>query len=87
MENGAHRGRGGRIVGTARPEVQSARLMARDGIDAAAAQARIDAQWPLAEKVAVASEVIDNSCDREALRAQVDGLHARLVAAFVQPGS
>lgn len=87
VENGAHRAMGGLIVVTARPEVQSARLMARDGIDAAAAQARIDAQWPLAEKAAVATEVIDNSGDREALRAQVDELHARLVAAFVQPGS
>lgn len=82
VENGAHRGMGGLIVVTARPEVQRARLMARDGIDAAAAQARIDAQWPLEKKVAVATEVIDNSGDREALRAQVEGLHTRLVEAF-----
>ncbi|MBP6829911.1 MAG: dephospho-CoA kinase [Deltaproteobacteria bacterium] len=82
VENGAHRAMGGLIVVTARPEVQRARLMARDGIDAAAAQARIDAQWPLEKKVAVATEVIDNSGDREALRAQVLGLHTRLVEAY-----
>ena len=87
VENGAHRALGGLIVVTARPEVQRARLMARDGIDAAAAQARIDAQWPLAQKVAVATEVIDNSGDREALREQVERLHARLVAAFGPAGS
>jgi len=82
VENGAYRAMGGLIVVTARPEVQRARLMARDGIDAAAAQARIDAQWPLEKKVAVATEVIDNSGDREALRVQVAGLHTRLVEAF-----
>ena len=81
VENGAHAALGGLIVVTARPEVQRARLMARDGIDATAAQARINAQWPLAKKVAVATEVIDNSGDREALRAQVDALHARLCSA------
>jgi dephospho-CoA kinase len=78
VENGAHASMGGLIVVTARPEVQRARLMARDGIDAAAAQARIDAQWPLEKKVAVATEVIDNSGDREALQAQVEALAARL---------
>jgi dephospho-CoA kinase len=78
VENGAHRALAGLIVVTARPEVQRARLMARDGVDAAAAQARIDAQWPLEKKVAVATEVIDNSGDREALRAQVEGLYTRL---------
>lgn len=78
VENGAHAAMAGLIVVTARPEVQRARLMARDGIDAAAAQARIDAQWPMEKKVAVATEVIDNSGDREALAAQVEGLYARL---------
>ena len=81
VENGAHKAMGGLVVVTARPEVQRARLMARDGLDAAAAQVRIDAQWPLAMKVAVATEVIDNSGDREALRAQVAGLHTRLLEA------
>lgn len=85
VENGAHRALGGLVVVTARPEVQRARLMARDGLDEAAAQARIDAQWPLEEKIAVATEVIDNSGDREALRAQVEGLHRRLVEAHGAP--
>ena len=80
VENGVHKSLGGLIVVTARPEVQRARLMARDGIDAAAAQARMDAQWPLEKKVAVATEVIDNSGDRAALEAQVAALHERLTA-------
>lgn len=82
VENGVHRSLGGLIVVTARPEVQRARLMARDGIDAAAAQARMDSQWPLEKKVAVATEVVDNSGDRAALEAQVAALYARLATAF-----
>lgn len=39
---------------------QRARLQARDGFDAAAADARIAAQWPLAEKAKLATVVIDN---------------------------
>lgn len=81
VENGAHRMLGGLIVVTARPEVQRARLMARDGLDERAAQARIDAQWPLEKKVAVATEVVDNSGDRAALEAQVAALYERLAAA------
>ncbi len=80
VENGVHKSLGGLIVVTARPEVQRARLMARDGIDEAAAQARMDAQWPLEKKVAVATEVVDNSGDRAALEAQVAGLYERLMA-------
>jgi len=80
VENGVHRSLEGLIVVTARPEVQRARLMARDSIDAAAAQARMDAQWPLEKKVAVATEVVDNSGDRAALEAQVAGVYGRLMA-------
>lgn len=41
-------------------EQQQARLQARDGFDEAAAAARIAAQWPLSEKAAMATVVIDN---------------------------
>lgn len=48
-------------VVTVRPEIQLRRLMARDGIDRAAAQRIIDSQMPLAEKAAHGRILIDNS--------------------------
>lgn len=48
-------------VVTVRPEIQLQRLMARDGIDRAAAQRIIDSQMPLAEKAAHGRVLIDNS--------------------------
>lgn len=59
-------------VVTAPPGTQIERVMARDGLSHGAAQARLDAQMPLAEKIAVADVVIDNSGDRAALSAAVD---------------
>jgi dephospho-CoA kinase len=49
------------VVVAASPSVQLARSMARDSVAAPDAQARIDAQLPLAEKIAVADYVIDNT--------------------------
>ncbi|MEZ4467863.1 MAG: dephospho-CoA kinase [bacterium] len=48
------------VVVWAPPEVQIARLMARDGLDRAAAQARIASQLPIAEKMRLADHLIDN---------------------------
>ena len=42
-------------------EVQLERLIDRDGLEREAAQARLDAQMPLSEKMARASVIIDNS--------------------------
>ena len=42
------------------PEQQLTRLMKRDGLNQADAMARIDAQWPLERKRALAERVIDN---------------------------
>lgn len=42
------------------PEQQLERLMQRDGLSHAAAQARINAQWPLERKRKLADRVIDN---------------------------
>ncbi|KAJ7410939.1 Dephospho-CoA kinase domain-containing protein [Willisornis vidua] len=60
------------------PPAQRVRLMRRNGLDAAAADARIGAQLPLEEKRQWATHVIDNSGDRESTRRQVLRLHARL---------
>ena len=50
---------------------QLARLMARDGLSAGDAQARIDAQWPLARKRPLVQVLLDNRGHPDALRAQV----------------
>lgn len=85
VENGTHTSFVGLIVVTARPEVQLARLVERDGVTEAEARARIDAQWPLARKVAVATHVIDNSGTRARLEARALEVYAELVIACGPP--
>lgn len=69
------------IVVSAPPEVQLARVMARDGLDRDAAAARLAAQLPLADKIAVADHVIDNAGELADLEARVAMLWSEL-----QPG-
>ena len=63
---------------TASPETQIARAMARGGLTREEAHARIDAQLPLAEKVRVATHVIDNDGDLADDGEQVERLLADL---------
>ncbi|XP_071884774.1 dephospho-CoA kinase domain-containing protein isoform X1 [Anas platyrhynchos] len=60
------------------PQTQLSRLMKRNGLCQAEAEARIASQLPLDEKRKLASHIIDNSGDRESTRRQVLRLHARL---------
>jgi len=53
-------------------EVQVARAMVRDGSTEAEARARLLAQKPLADKIAVADHVIDNAGSREETERQAD---------------
>ena len=53
---------------------QLERLIARDGLSPAAAQARIAAQWPLSRKRALADHVISNQGQPCAWQAQAMGL-------------
>lgn len=70
-----------RIVVVDAPEaVQHARLMRRDGIDAALAQRMMDAQASRAERRALADDVLVNDGHPDALQAQVEALHARYLA-------
>jgi dephospho-CoA kinase len=69
------------VVVAVPPEVQRARVLARDGASPEAIEARIAAQWPLAEKVARADVVIDNGGTRADTERQVDALWARWTAA------
>jgi dephospho-CoA kinase len=80
VENKLHLGLAGLIVVAVAPEVQLARLMTRDGIGAAEAQARIDAQLPLADKLAVADWVVDNGGSLDHTRAQVTDVWTRVQA-------
>lgn len=79
VENGLHRGFPALVVVSATPEQQLARLVARNGLSEAEAQARLDAQMPVAEKAAVADFVIENSGTLEATRARVEEVHEALL--------
>lgn len=78
VENGLHHMLDALIVVNTSAEVQRARLMARDGLDAAAAEARLASQLPLAEKLKHAHYIIDNDGTLEETLAQVRALHARI---------
>jgi dephospho-CoA kinase len=63
------------------PDLQLARLMARDGTRREDALRILAAQAPRAARLAVADDVIHNDGDLASLRDQVAGLHAEYVAA------
>ena len=66
------------VVVDAEPEVQLRRVRARDGLDEAAARARIEAQASRQQRLAVADLVIGNSGTRAELEASVATLWRRL---------
>jgi dephospho-CoA kinase len=92
VENGLHHGLDAVVVVAVSPEVQRARLIARDQLSVAQAEARIAAQLPLAAKVQVATWIIDNDGDRAALEREsarvFDQIEARFgpLAAAASPG-
>ncbi|MEO8552639.1 MAG: dephospho-CoA kinase, partial [Kofleriaceae bacterium] len=72
VENRAHAGLAGLIVVAATPEVQEARLVARDSLTLEEARARIAAQAPLEAKLAAATWVIQNDGQLDHLTAQLE---------------
>ncbi len=68
-------------------ETQLERLMQRDGVDEAAAEAMLDAQIDRALRNAKADDLIDNSAAIADVRAQTRTLHERLLALAVEAGS
>lgn len=72
VETGLDRELDALIVVSLPEEEQVRRLVARDGVPEAAARARVAAQAPLAEKLARAHYVIENTGDLADLRARVD---------------
>ncbi len=79
VETGAWRHLDALLVVTCEPELQLARLMARDGIGREEALARIRAQAPQAEKVALADAVVDNSGSREDTRRSLERAWHRIM--------
>lgn len=81
VENGAQAGLDGLIVVACEPATQRARLMARDGLTAAEADARLAAQLPLADKIAVADWVIDSNGTLDETRTATRRVWDEVVAA------
>lgn len=82
VETGAYRGLSALVVVSSTPATQLARVIARDGLSEAAAQARLSSQAPLEAKLAVADYVLTNDAGLPELRKQVLDLHRTLCARF-----
>jgi dephospho-CoA kinase len=82
VENRAYAGLAGLVVVSAPAEIQEQRVMARDGLSLEEAKARIAAQLPLAEKEKVATWVIPNVGDLDALAKEVERVVADIEAKY-----
>lgn len=78
IENGLHEAMEGVILVTAPIAVQRQRLIARNALTPAQADARIASQMPQEEKVKFATWVIDNGGPLSATQLQVDALWEKL---------
>ena len=68
------------VVVACPPDEQLRRVMARDGVSEAEARTRLDAQWPIADKVVLADDVIWTTGSRAETEREVEGLLGRLVS-------
>ncbi|MBK5296151.1 MAG: dephospho-CoA kinase [Vicinamibacteria bacterium] len=68
------------VVVACPPDEQLRRVMTRNGVSESDARARLDAQWPIAQKVALADDVIWTTGTRAETERQVDELVRRLKA-------
>jgi dephospho-CoA kinase len=82
VENRAHGNMSGLIVVATPPEMQHHRLVGRDGLTPEEASARIAAQAPLADKIAAATWVIENTGDLATLEREVDRVVAAIESRF-----
>ncbi|HLR07560.1 MAG TPA: dephospho-CoA kinase [Pyrinomonadaceae bacterium] len=80
IESGGYRRFDKLVVVHCRPEVQLARLMARDGLSRAAAEQRIGAQMAQEEKKTYADFLIDTSEGFDCTRQQTESLFHKLGA-------
>ena len=86
VETGSYRKYDCVVVVSCLPEQQLERLLGRGGLTRAEAQARIDSQMPVEEKVRFADFVIDNSGDRGRTRERVREVHRQLFQLAHRPG-
>ena len=84
VETGSYKGLSALVVVATAPATQLTRVVARDGMTAEAAQARLAAQMPVEAKVAVADYVIHNDAGLAELKAQVTDLHRTLCERFAR---
>jgi dephospho-CoA kinase len=84
FENGLDRFMHASILVAVPVDVQIARLMARDGINRADAEARIASQMPLEEKRARATAVIENGGSRDDTRAALERAFAQVTGVSLQ---
>ena len=80
IETGLHAFLDGVILVAAPRELQIARLIERNGLSPAEAEARVDSQMPFAEKRRYAKWIIDNSGTLAATRLQVEQVWTMLAA-------
>jgi dephospho-CoA kinase len=86
VENQIHRGLAALVVVTTDDATQLRRVMARDGLTQAEAQARIDAQMPQAAKAALATWVIENNSDLATLATRVQHVIGEIETRFGRIG-
>lgn len=70
------------LLVSCRPAEQLRRVRRRDGLSAAEARRRVAAQWPLAEKRALADFTLDNDGTPADLRAKTRAVHAGLALLY-----
>lgn len=85
VENGLHHMFPALIIVSTDAEIQKERLMRRDGFSAEDAQKRIDSQLPLAEKMRVATHIIDNNGSLDATLKQCRAVFDDLVSTYGTP--
>lgn len=81
VETGAHRDLDKLVVVRCSRDAQLRRLEQRDGLDSAAAEARLSSQASLEEKVSAADYVIDTDGSLEETRRQAESIYEELLAA------
>ncbi len=74
FESGTHRFTRPRVLVACDEQTQQQRLMARNGLTAQQASARISSQMPLEAKRSLADVLIDNNRDLDATRRQVNDM-------------
>lgn len=79
IEGGYHSRFDKLVVVHCKPELQLHRLMTRDGLAFEDAQARIESQMPIAEKLKLADYILETSGTYRQTRAQIINIHGLLV--------